>query len=396
VTLGVGLATVGGLAPAAQSGQLSSGAITYPAIVPGSGTPSPNLALRSTAAGMDVRFTVHGPTQAGPFVLTLTPDSRTTLQQAGTGPITVTQTLPVYGDDGTQYRTVQEVEFVISAPIARDSSADPVAAATTGPSTMTLQPATAGPQQVSLAIDPAWLQDPHRTFPVTLDLPIATGLSESKTSVFGTVTSCAPTTPAPRTRVAVGTEGGCDYHGLLYFDVTSILPGTPIVSATLNLYTPGQTQSTGVAVALNAPLGTAGGAPPSATFLRPPTPWLPPSWNTAPAPATSVAAVNQSGSDGHWQSWDVTAFVQDWVSQGVLGNGGLTLTSPSAPVLFASPLGAGDDSPDLAPYLQITFGSQSTTTPVSPQGTAGNGQSASTPLYGIGDNARTIFGMASG
>lgn len=204
-----------------------------------------------------------------------------------------------------------------------------------------------------MTVNPTWLQDARRVFPVRVDLPIVTAYAAVHTGTFGTVSSCAPTTRAPQAEVVVGAAGGCTYHGQVSFDTTSLPYDTPIVSATLRLYTPAQTPATGVQVYPNA-------APSNGGVVRQLVSWEPPNWASAPALSAGTGGVAQSGSDGHWQSWDVTTLVRQWV-QNAHTNGGLTLVGSGAPVAFASPLGAGSDSPAGAPSLDITYAPRSAT-----------------------------------
>jgi len=339
ITLGLGLA-----APAAGvTGQLSGNVITYPGIVPSAGTTTQSdLALRATGSGLDARLVLHSASEGGPFGIALASSPGTGVMQDGTGAIRVTQAITQYGDDGAGFNVITQTEAVMQPPVATDSSADPVASVNTGPATATVAQGSAGSQIVTVSIDPTWLHAPGRVFPVNLDLPILTANAELRSGAFGTVNSCAPDTSAPPTTLVVGAENGCTYNGQAYFDLSSISANLPsIVSATLRLYTPNQTGPTAVQVEANA----AGVNDPS----------QPTTWNGAPAVVTSTAPIAQSGSDGHWQSWDVTSLVQQWVQDGTT-NGGLTLVNGGTPVRFASSLGAGFDDPSVTPYLDITYG----------------------------------------
>jgi len=151
-------------------------------------------------------------------------------------------------------------------------------------------------------------------------------------------------------------------YGQAYFDLTSLPLDTPIMTATLRLYTPAQTTATGVQVYPNAP---------SVAF----DPTMPPSWASAPA-ISGTTGIVQNGSDGHWQSWDVTSLVQQWVGDNTT-NAGLTLVGNGTPLRFASTLGAGTDAATLAPYLDITYDPRP----------AARGQN----YY---DGARTIYGIS--
>ena len=71
-------------------------------------------------------------------------------------------------------------------------------------------------------------------------------------------------------------------------------------------------------------------------------------------------------------------------------NNGITLSSSGALVHFASPLGAGDDAPSLAPYLDVTFthpAESPVTPPVQPLGVG---------APNFSDSSGTIFGLAGG
>ncbi len=113
------------------------------------------------------------------------------------------------------------------------------------------------------------------------------------------------------------------------------------------------------------------------------------SWTTAPVVLTGSVGLAQSGSDGHWQSWDVTALAQRWAQDGG-SNNGLTLAGGGAPVRLASPLGAGVDAPATAPYLDIVYGQApgSKPRPTRCAGFTGAGS--------YGDCSTFIYGLAGG
>jgi len=344
VTLSVGLTTT---APAQTpaSGQVRSNAVTYAAVEPSNSTPVPttsDLSLRSTASGLDARVVLHSAAERGPFLLTL--GSAPTIQwmQNGDGTIRATQAITGVNDDGTIPYTTTQTEYIVQAPLLVDSSTAVTAPVSTGPATTTLTSPAAGTQQLALSVDPAWLNAPGRTFPVSLDLPIATAYSAANTTLFGTTNSCAPSQVAPQTEMVVGATNGCAYNGQAYYDLSALPDDTSIVSASLRLYTPAQLTATGVQVYQNAP------PPPDGD------PSVAPSWNTAPLVMTGTTGLAQAGSDGHWQSWDVTSLVQGWVQDNST-TAGLTLMSGGAPARFASPLGAGVDAATTAPYLDITY-----------------------------------------
>lgn len=350
------------------------------------GTPAASdLSLRATAAGVDARIVVHSATASGPFVFTLVPSGGSSLVQDMGGTVRVTQVMTDAGDNGAPTYSYTETGITIQPPVATDSSNDPAAPVETGPATATL---TSGGQALTVTIDPTWLHAAGRVFPVAVDLPIATINSTLRSGLFGTINSCAPTTPAPPTDVIVGVSGGCTYRGVSYFDLSSLasIPATATVTAaTLWLYTPSQTGTTGVQVYANS-----GGSA---------TPAQPPSWNSAPPIASGASGIAQSGSAGHWQKWDVTSLIQQWAQDGTT-NGGVTLESSGAPVRFASPAGGGTADPAIGPYLDISLAvtgtaggsGMSSLSPLSPNAVAPAGYNASTnPYY---DTATFIYGEA--
>ncbi len=346
IKFGIGLAAANNAAPAAVAGQVGDEAITYTAPVASS---SADLALRPTASGLDARLVLHKPGDGAGFTFALTLDPATHLDQLTDGTIRVVRPVTVTDDNGNQ-DVISQAEYFLERPIARDSRVDPAAPVLTGPATATLTADASGQQDVSVSIDPAWLQDPRRVYPVHLDLPILTATARAYSGRFGTVTSCAPDAPSPLTAVVVGTEGGCTYNGQAYFDTSSILHDTPIVSAKLMLYAPGAAGPTGVQIQPNVPMTASD--PLTTTIMAPPHQVR---WNGAPSVVASSAGLAESGSQGHWHSWDVTNLVQGWVNSRNTNNG-VTLSGAGSPVLFASPLGVGEGKPGEAPYLDIVYG----------------------------------------
>jgi len=347
VSLTLGLAAINGVAPAPVPGVVgaSGDAITYTA--PVASAPA-TLALHPTVSGLDLRLVLHSAAEAGPILVRLSPNAGTRVVQEGDGDIRVTQAITTYGDNGTPLVT-QQPEYFVEPASAIDSGQSRAALVSTGPVSVAVASAPpSGAQTLTLIVDPVWLRDPHRVYPVRIDLPLVTAYSAVHSGLFGTVTACAPGVSAPPTGLAVGVDGSCAYHGHAYFDLTTLPYDTPIVSATLRLYTPDQTGPTGVRVYPNA-------APALGPLGYRPAPWLPPSQDTAPAVLTGTAPLAQSDSEGHWQGWDVTAAVQQWVRD-ARANGGLTLTLEGAVLRVASSLGASGDAPDTAPYLDIVYG----------------------------------------
>lgn len=324
ITLGVGLASIDAVAPGAVGGEMATNAVTYTAPVSVSHS---DLSFHATVSGLDAQITIHDPNETGPFVFNLSPDPRTITVQVPGGVIKTTQAITTYGDSGTPY-VITQTEYILEAPSATDSSGDVTSLVRSGPTTMSLSSTSGTQQQVSLGIDPTWLHAAGRIFPVRLTLPIVTADAATDTGLLGTVNSCTPDASAARD-VIVGVQGGCTYHGLLRFDLSSLRSDTSILSTTLRLYTPDLATPSGLTIYPNAPLSDA---------LSHAAAYEPPTWNTAPEIAPGSTGLAPVATIGHFQVWDVTSLVRAWVRDGQT-NGGFTLVGTGAPVYAASPQG---------------------------------------------------------
>ncbi len=390
VTLGLGLASIDGATPAAVAGKVQDNAITYPA--PVSSSPS-DVSFKATAQGLDAQVILHSAQEARNVIFSLSPDPRTQLAQDPDGTIRATRPITFYGDNG-QPDVVIQTEYYLEPASALDSSEGTTATVSSSPVTMTLVSTSSGGPGVALTVDRSWLTDPARVFPVRVDMPVWTAYGGADTRVFDTVNSCAPDTRGPLTGVVAGSVGSCAYHGQLRFNVASLLPGTPIISATLRLYTPDQTGDTGVQVFQNAPAGDPSQPLPLAVLRRAA---QRPTWNTAPAVITGTTGLVQNGSEGHWQSWDVTSIVDQWVQNGRTNNG-LTLIGSGAPVLFASSQGAGDSDPAVAPSLNIMY-APPTATSTGPAPRIASSRATSrvsrSATYSYNDGQYYVYGIAN-
>ncbi len=356
-TLGVGLAGSGGQATAALTGRATTGAVQFTS----SGTTAGDLAIIPAAGGFTLRYQLRTATAATQFSLRFSHDQGTDFRQEPDGTILLERPTPEVSPDGSVRYTLYPAEFVLRTPSLTDSNSDPFAASVTGPITMTLQPGTGTAQDVAISIDPAWLHDPRRTFPANVDLQVLTAYAAGVSGQFGTISNCAPGQPAAPVQMAVGTEGRCSYEGQAYFDVGSLLPDTPVQSATLHLYSPNLSTPTGVQVYANRPATS--GAPATA-----------PSWATAPAIDATLGPSTESAAGGHWHTWDVTQIVQGWIRDSRT-NAGFRLVGTGAPAIFASPFNAAQVDPATAPYLEITYAAR-------PQAVAADDDGA-TSIYGL-------------
>jgi len=247
-----------------------------------------------------------------------------------------------------------------------------------------------------VTLDPAWLGDPRRVFPVTVDLPVVTADAAIHSGVFGTLSSCAPHARAAQTALLVGAAAGCTYHGQVYFDLTALPAGSPIHSAHLWLYTPDGAGTTGVHVYPNA-------VDPNAADARDPA--QPTTWRDAPTLVPGTPGLASDGGSGHWRSWDVTSLVQGWVRDSTT-NGGLTLVGTGDGLArFTSPLGAGGSDPNAVPYLDVAAGEAGTGRAGQGAGPAAASVAAAVPTPAPApvptppfnsDGAPTIYGVSGG
>ncbi len=362
VSLGIGLVTSNGTTSSPVTGQLQDDSVTYaaPAIGPNSG-----ISVRATTSGLALHVTLPDPTEAGNIGFALALDPKTHLQDAN-GEFIITRPITEYDDHGGSY-VMQNPEYVIEPPVVRDSGGAADSAVLTAPISAELTSAPAGPLSLALHIDPAWLHDPHRAFPVTIDLKVVTGDDHLHTRMFGTVSKCSPDMPAPRTDMVVGRVGTCVYNGQAYFELWALPYTAMIHSAILRLYTPDHSGPTGITVYRNAPAGPAAAGQSELQQSM--------TWQTAPQVLAGEQGTAQSGSSGHWQTWDITNWVREWV-QNRATNHGVTLIGDSVPIRFASPWETSALNPSTAPSLDITYRVQP--------------HSASL----ISDGAHTIYGVS--
>ena len=374
VSLTIGLSSVDGMSPSPAHGAVSGSTITYPS--PG-GPSSSDLSLRATISGIEVGLIAPNASTTGSATFTVVPQGDVALEQDSVGGvITATRTTTTTTSEGLDVAG-SDAEYVIESPFAVDG------ASVVGPVSMALGHGLGGQQTIAIAVDSAWLHAPGRVFPVRIDLPVVTAGAGDETGLAGSVNSCTPMTPAVPDDVVVGVNGVCTYHGVEYFDVTSLPSDAMLLSATLHAYSPGHTGPTGVSVYPNA--ATLDGETPAA--------WQPPTWNTAPSLQPGASGIGQSGSDGHWQSWDVTHLVQGWLDD-PSSNNGMTLIGSDAPVRFASPVGAGSGTPDTAPYLTVVYQPAGTNASATSPASRALRATPRPPAGALHDGVAHIYGVA--
>lgn len=205
------------------------------------------------------------------------------------------------------------VQLAFEAPFMFDAKG--MGAGRAGTVKLQLTPAAGGPT-VTLAPDPAWLADPARQWPVTIDpTVIAVGTNNLYCNLFDG--AGATTSTCNRGNVDVGFDGAQRARTTLQFDIQGALPAQrQILSAELGLYSYGSSAAGADPLALhrvtrawttNATWNTADGA----------AAWAAPGGDFDPAAAWTTTVDNTGG----WRYWYPTRLVQDWYSGGVANNG---------------------------------------------------------------------------
>jgi RHS repeat-associated protein len=106
--------------------------------------------------------------------------------------------------------------------------------------------------------------------------------------------------------MTVGSSGSNNTRALLRFDMRTVPSGVTINSATLQMY------ATGTTGAINAHRSSAEWIEDSSWILRV---WPGINWATQGGDYDSTASAASSGGSGlHWDSWNLTSLMQDWVS----------------------------------------------------------------------------------
>jgi large repetitive protein len=152
-------ASLGLSGAAATSATVSGSTATYPEV-----TPATDLKLTATSTGLEVSLVLHSATAAGSWTFPLTLAGLSARQAA----------------DGSIQLVDPTGKTVGAIPPAYAYDSAKGQAAGTHAVTYQLEPAGAG-QQLVMTLDSAWLHDPARVFPVTVD-PNMGGTSDSETT----------------------------------------------------------------------------------------------------------------------------------------------------------------------------------------------------------------------
>lgn len=136
------------------------------------------------------------------------------------------------------------VDFVDAEGVVRKSFAAPIMIDAAGvesrDAAFTLEPASTG-WTLRLTLSDAWLEDPARQWPVTVD-PQVVPLASPDCSLDA---DTPETSGCGASTLKLGTSGGYEHRALLRFDVQGVLPvDVDVFSATMGVYATGHTNST--------------------------------------------------------------------------------------------------------------------------------------------------------
>ncbi len=238
--------------------------------------------------------------------------------------------------------STNDVVFTIPVGVASDSSDQP---ATTGVNYVLVPTGEAGVSNLTVSIDPKWLADPDRVFPVFID-PTVTAVYAHKDAY---VDDGAPNTTHNGSAQYDGATGQYrDYAGHIFSKARSFikfplvgLVGSTVVDASFHAYAYG------------------GSNPPTTITLQPvgATGWEPDTitWNNQPGVRTN--SLNWSYSTPNtWFSADVTTWAQNWLalSGTVWERTGIRLSGPTSGGKSAW-FAAQESSVDKQPYINLTY-----------------------------------------
>lgn len=304
----------------------------------GAQAPAATAANRATYAGalpgVDVRYSVQADqvkedlvlrSAAAPsvytFALRLSPGLRAQANRAG----------------GIDVRDAQgHLQFALEPPFAYD------AAGRLGPASLRL----GGDGRISLTANRAWLDDPKRRYPVTVDPTFSMDPNQDCT-----IASAVPTTAACTDDLRVGATAGTEERALLRFDVApQISKGSRVLGARLRMWSKAASTTSDIPVALHAvEADWNAGA----------------SWNTRDGAtawtaqggdfAATADASRQVGAATGWHEWHPSvALLQRWVDNPA-EDFGFLVKGPGAAAPNSIAFASDESATDQRPFLEVTY-----------------------------------------
>jgi RHS repeat-associated protein len=321
-----------GAAPVA--GAVSGSTITYAGV-----QPATDLSLETTATGLRENLTLHSAAAGNTWTFPLHLNGMTA-KQAADGSIQLVDAA------GT---TVGE----IPAGYAYDSRINPVSGEpqSTHAIAYTLQAAPGGGQQLVVTLDKAWLDDPARQFPVTLDPSTTLSVGNISTYVETTAADVGDHSMEPTIRIGSWNSGTNEANAFLRFPNGGLdYSGTTVTAASLSLYDVWASTCTAERFDV-APVTQ---------------PWVASQLTTYPGPSYGASIGNltpsvpagcaNSGGDlskGNWVTVPLaTATLTNWAKNGA-SDYGLALYAATNDSLHWKQFDSMNS--DWAPYLSLTY-----------------------------------------
>ncbi len=220
-----------GVSGSESFGYSLAGAAPVPATVSGSTltyygvAPATDLALEPTATGLRedliLRSTAAGNTWTFPLHLT-----GMTAKQASDGSVKLVNSVgAVVGEIPAGYAYDSKINRVSGEPRSTHAI------------TYRLEAAPGGGQQLVVALDKTWLDDPSRVFPVRLDPSTTIGVGNISTYVESTAAEAGDHSMEPTIRVGSWNSGTNDATSYLRFSNGGLdYSGTTVTAASLSLY----------------------------------------------------------------------------------------------------------------------------------------------------------------
>lgn len=240
--------------------------------------------------------------------------------------------------------------FTLAAPTAAESGAGEFEAPPPADGVASMAVREVGANfLIDLRLDPIWLADPARRFPVYLD-PTIEIRSPTEDANFK---ADQPTAyPSLNSRLYLGASDSHIYRPALLFDLGDVPSGVPVTDAQLRLYYDGYCLSVdsgshcnGTSHQVNAHRITAGWSTSSKTS------------DIAYDSGVLASFTLPSGADTQWMSWSITSTVQNWLS-GAQPNHGLLLKRSVEELNSSGPMPPArryTAEATLRPYLAVTY-----------------------------------------
>jgi RHS repeat-associated protein len=314
------------------TGSLLDGVITYP-----SALANVDLEYAPHASGVKETLVLHNRLAPPSFHFLLAPPAGGLRpEELGDG------SWALWADD------LDDPLFVLTAPYAEDANGA-VADAQAGNASMDITE-VAGTLAIDLEVDPLWLADPARAFPVRLDPTVVIGPASTNLSFRSSCASCAPTAGGRRN---VGGNSTTHWVQALKFGIGQIPAGASITSAELGIFFDRVCITTGCGGPhlLNVHRMTSDWSYSSSTYGS--LTWA----STALAGFTLPApAAGEDAPAAQWMTWNVTNTVKDWFLGNQPNYGFIIRHSPaSGNTNGPSTQGNTSTDPSIEPRLTVVW-----------------------------------------